>query len=180
MKAHLLALTMLTFATTTYAFEKVAVEDGHFTKVNAALNNEKDMKIQSLNKLLEQQQKSYERKIVFLEEELKKSKDRLIEKSINHDKIQAMTESRFNEEAAFLKREVVAKTKTMMEYQRQLEKIKPSEDLKQLIKINTDLAVELRKSSDQMALIQLKGSALADKPDPVEVKGGRMPASVEH
>lgn len=181
MKAQLFVLTILTFTSATYAFDKVAVEDGNFTKVNTTLKNEKDMKIQALNKLLDQQQHSYEAKISYLEDELKKAKDRLIEKSINHDKIQAMNEARFNEENNFLKREVVAKTKTMMEYQRQLEKIKPSEDLKELIKVNAELAVELRKSTDQMALIQLKGNALADKPT-YETKAagqGRMPASVE-
>lgn len=181
MKAHLIALTILTFASATHAFDKVAVEDGTFAKIKTTLNNEKDMKIQALNKLLDQQQHSYETKISYLEEELRKSKERLIEKSINHDKIQSMAEARFNEETTFLKREVIAKTKTMMEYQRQLEKFKPSENLKELIKINAELAVELRKSTDHLALIQLKGNAIADRPDSVETKPaaqGRMPASV--
>lgn len=66
-----------------------------------------------------------------------------------------------------------------MEYQRQLEKIKPSEDMKNLIKINTELALENRRSTDQLALIQLKGNeGLAKQLDAKEATGGRMPASV--
>lgn len=190
MKANLLVLTLLTLATTASATDKLLFEDGQrpvyvgyaapdFPKAGETVaSNEKDMKIANLNKLLDQQQRLYEEKISYLQEELKKSKDRLVEKSINHEKMQAFQERQFNEESGFLKRELVAKTKTMMEYQRQLEKIKPSDEMKTLIKINTDLAVELRRSTDQVAFYQLKNDAIANKPLEVKKEGNRMPASV--
>lgn len=201
MKANLLVLTLLTLATTVSAKEAMFVEGGHTTfKAYAAedgsanpfkngipgggsvamMESDKDMKISNLNKLLEQQQHSYDEKISYLQDELKKSKERLIEKSINTEKIQANVEKRFAEESSYLKKELVAKTKTIMEYQRQLEKVKPSEELKNLINSNTQLAVELRRSNDQLAIIQLKtNEAMAAKPAPAQATGGRMPASVD-
>lgn len=193
MKANLLILTLLTLATSASAKVMMTNDDGgakvlayaydkpDFKAIAAAsaTGSEKDVKIAALNKLLDQQQRAYEDKVSYLEEELKKSKERLIEKSINTDKMTAILEKRFSEESTFLKKELVAKTKTLMEYQRQLEKIKPSEDMKNLIKINTELAMENRRSGDQLALIQLKGSEnLAKEPDSKAVTGGRMPASV--
>lgn len=140
--------------------------------------DQKEAKIAYLTKMLEQQQKLYEQKVSYLEYELKKSKERLVEKSLNNEKTQEYLENKFAEESAYLKRELVARTKTVMEYQRQLEKIKPSEDMKNLIKVNTELAIEVRKSTDQLALIQLKQEA--DKPHFGGNAGGaRMPASVE-
>ena len=44
------------------------------------------MKVVYLTKLLDQQQKSYDVKISFLENELSKTKDRLIEKSMNQER----------------------------------------------------------------------------------------------
>ncbi|MBY0414090.1 MAG: hypothetical protein K2Q18_07985 [Bdellovibrionales bacterium] len=187
MKASLLALSLLAITTSVQAHENMWTENGYpnngvVTTSNAGAlgNNEKDIKIATLSKLLEQQQRLYEEKIIYLEEELKKSKDRLVEKSINHDKMQAFQERNFSEESSFLKKELVAKTKTLMEYQRQLEKIKPTEEVKNLIKINTDLAIELRKTTDQIALMHLKGDALATKPLDTAATGGRMPASSNH
>ena len=192
MKANLLILTLLTLTTSVSATEMMNTIDGGAKVVAYAYEkpdfsaavagnseSEKDMKIANLNKLLDQQQRAYEEKVTYLEDELKKSKERLIEKSINTDKMTAVVERRFNEESAYLKRELVAKTKTLMEYQRQLEKIKPSEEMKEMIKVNTELAIQNRRTSDQLALIQLKGSEnLAKYPDAKEVTGGRMPASV--
>lgn len=186
MKAYLLtcmALSSLIFLPALKASEVLYVEDGHGTykwDASASESNlkesEKDAKIVYLGKMLDQQQKLYEEKINYLEYELKKSKERLVEKSINQDKIQDSMLTRFNEESNYLKKELVAKTKTLLEYQRQLEKIKPSEDMKNLIKVNTELALELRKSTDQLALIQIKrDDVLADKPKEAT---GRMPASI--
>jgi hypothetical protein len=191
MKANLLILILLSIATSISAKEALINEDGgarviayayekpDFKAISAVVENEKDMKIVTLNKLLDQQQRLYEEKVTYLEEELKKSKDRLIEKSINHDKMKATMEKRFAEESNFLKKELVAKTKSMMEYQRQLEKVKPSEELKNLIKANTELALENRRTADQLALVQVKGyENLAKQADSKEVTHGRMPASV--
>ncbi|MBC7714387.1 MAG: hypothetical protein H7177_13665 [Rhizobacter sp.] len=191
MKANLLILTLLTIATSVSAKQALTTEDGGARviayayekpdfKAGANLaDNEKDMKIMTLNKLLDQQQRLYEQKVTYLEEELKKSKDRLVEKSINHDKMKSTMEKRFAEETTYLKKELVAKTKTAMEYQRQLEKIKPSDAMKDLIKVNTELALENRRTTDQLALIQLKGyENVAHEQTTKEVSNGRMPASV--
>ena len=201
MKANLLVLTLLSLATTVSAKEALFVEGGHtaaytayttegsanpfkngtpIAQAVAMEQSEKDMKIANLNKLLEQQQHSYDEKISYLQDELKKSKERLIEKSINTEKLQANVDKRYNEETSYLKKELVAKTKTLMEYQRQLEKVKLSDEMKNIIKANTELAVELRRSNDQLAIVQLQASeAIAGKAAPAQTTGGRMPASVE-
>ncbi len=180
-----LSASSLTFATEMMPFEggkvplnlnagmEIYKTDGSLTE------NEKDLKIINLNKTLEQQQRMYEEKITYLEDELQKSKDRLVEKSINHDKAQEFLEKRFAEETGYLKKELVAKTKSMMEFQRQAEKIKPSDDMKNLIKINTELALELRKSTDDAAFTKLKGENFAKSIEKLPSSGGRMPASVD-
>lgn len=188
MKANLLALTVLSIATfSAQAGEKLFVEGGYnsfssyakTTDVEKITESEKDMKIANLNKLLDQQQRLYEEKISYLEDELKKSKERLVEKSINYDAKEELMEKKFAEESTFLKKELVAKTKTMMEYQRQLEKIKPSEEMKNLIQANAELAIQLRSTTDQIASMQIHGGeAFAVKKD-APAAGNRMPASVE-
>jgi hypothetical protein len=202
MKANLLVLTLFSLVTTVSAKEVLFVEGGDtvsytaYTTTQGSANpfkngmpvpqavaieqSEKDMKIANLYKLLEQQQHSYDEKIAYLQDELKKSKERLIEKSINTEKLQANVEKRYNEESSYLKKELVAKTKTLMEYQRQLEKVKLSDEMKNIIKANTELAVELRKSNDQLAIVQLQANeAIAGKAAPAQATGGRMPASVQ-
>lgn len=155
-------------------------EDAFMKKINdeykeTAFNEE--MKVTYLTKLLEHQQKAYEDKITFLETELRKTKDRLIEKSMNQEKIEEAMKEKYGAEVVALKKELAYTTKTMLEYQRQIEKNKPSEDIKKLIKINTDLAAELRKSEDQIAFIQLKQMEMARANGKTEAKG-RVPASV--
>lgn len=181
MRPNLLALTVLTLAATAVSAKEMFFADPGketFIKyVNSdyqpTKDSDKDMKIVYLNKLLDQQQKMYDEKIVYLETELKKSKERLVEKSINQEKMQDYMEARFAEESSYFKKELVAKTKTLMEYQRQLEKIKPSEDMKELIKVNTLMAVELRSSADSLAIaqIQINNGAKAEN-------SGRKPASL--
>ena len=134
-----------------------------------------DMKVIYLTKLLDQQQKSYEVKMSFLENELRKTKDRLIEKSMNQEKIEEAMIEKYSAETIFLKRELAYKTKSLLEYQRQIEKMKPSEDLKNMIKLNTELASELRKSEDQIAYIELKH---VEETQGFHT-GARLPASVK-
>ena len=60
------------------------------------------------------------------------------------------------------------------------EKVKLSDEMKNIIKANTELAVELRKSNDQLAIVQLQANeAIAGKAAPAQATGGRMPASVQ-
>lgn len=185
MKARILALSTLMVCSPLIASETFWTDAGKertiaYTATPAVddkIECQKDAKIGYLTKMLDQQQKMYESKISYLEFELKKSKERLVEKSINNERAQAFLEAKFAEEATNLKKELVAKTKTNLEYQRQLEKIKPSEEMKNLIKVNTELAIEVRKSTDQIALMQLKH----EEPKLENfgtTGGGRMPASV--
>ncbi len=134
-------------------------EEDYITKLNEEYkeaNSNQEMKVNYLTKLLEHQRISYEEKISFIEGELLKTKERLVEKSMNQEKIEESMKEKYNAENILLKKELAYKTKSLLEYQRQIEKMKPSEDLKNIIKLNTELAAELRKSEDQMAFIQLK------------------------
>ena len=134
-----------------------------------------EMKVTYLTRLIDQQQKSYDEKITFLESELRKTKDRLIEKSMNQDKIEEAMIEKYSAEATFYKRELAYKTKSLLEYQRQIEKMKPADDLKNMIKLNTDLASELRRSEDQIAVMQLKHI----EGMPGGNSASRLPASVK-
>jgi hypothetical protein len=153
-------------------------EDGYaapMVDLIAETNYSQDMKVTYLTKLLDQQQKSYDDKITFLETELRKTKDRLIEKSMNQEKIEEAMIEKYSAEAVFLKRELAYKTKSLLEFQRQIEKMKPTEDLKNMIKLNTELASELRRSEDQIAIMQLKHV----EGMPGANSGARLPASVK-
>lgn len=111
--------------------------------------------------------KQYEDKVTYLESELAKYKDRLVEKSLYLEKSQEGLKIKHEQEIAFLKREVIYKTKSLLEAQRQLEKINPSEDMKNLIRLNNEMAAQMRRAEDQLAMSQLKN----DK--------GRVPASIK-
>ncbi|MGZ3787404.1 MAG: hypothetical protein ACXVLQ_02710 [Bacteriovorax sp.] len=152
-------------------------DDNYIKTVNEdykEISFNEEMKVSYLTKLLEHQQKAYDDKISFIETELRKTKDRLIEKSMNQEKIEEAMKEKYSAEAVALKKELAYKTKTLLEYQRQLEKMKPSEDMKKLIKLNTELASELRRSEDQIAFIQLKQSEGTHKDQSLN----RFPASV--
>jgi hypothetical protein len=164
------------------ARDLVPFDDAYYS-VKSEINEEvstgdysQDMKVTYLTKLLDQQQKLYDEKITFLETELRKTKDRLIEKSMNQEKLEEAMKDKYSAEAVHLKRELAYTTKSLMEYQRQIEKMKPDEDLKNMIKLNTELASELRRSEDQIAIIQLKG--IEAMPGMRPAGGSRMPASV--
>lgn len=179
MKASFFIFSLLILPVNLHAKEMLPVDDSStpviayayekpdFKKMAMVNQNEKDVKILNLNKRLEEQKRLYLEKITYLEFELKKSKERLIEKSIHADNLMASSQKRFDEESTYLKKELISKTKTLMEYQRQLEKTHPSDEIKNLIKINTELALEVRRSNDQLAVIQLRGREM------------RMPASTE-
>ena len=62
--------------------------DAQLAEANKVENYDQNMKVTYLTKLLEHQQKAYDEKISFLENELQKTKARLIEKSLNQDKIE--------------------------------------------------------------------------------------------
>jgi hypothetical protein len=132
-----------------------------------------------LSKTLLRQQIAYEGKITTLESELKKTKERLIEKSINHEAQLETLKKQYDNETLSLKRELASKTKTMLEFQRLVEKMNPSDELKKLIKLNTELASEVRSNEDRLAIIQLKGSGAFPREKSLE-HNLRMPASSTH
>ena len=97
------------------------------------------------------------------------------DEELNQEKIEEAMIEKYSAEAVLLKRELAYKTKSLLEYQRQIEKMKPSEDLKNMIKLNTELASELRKSEDHIAYIELKHVEAT----PGVHAGSRLPASVK-
>lgn len=134
-----------------------------------------DMKVMYLTRLLTQQQVTYEAKLAYLENELNKTKERLIQKSMNQEKVEERLIEKYSKETLVVKKELAYKTKSLLEYQRQIEKMKPNEDLKNMIKLNTELASELRKSEDQIAYMELKNAEIV----PGVRSGSRLPASVK-
>lgn len=171
-----LALATLISPTSLVAREFNPAEDMSITPaVVADSGYTQDMKVAFLTKLLDQQQKAYESRISFLESELRKTKERLITKSMNQEKFEEEMMAKHHSELMVFKRELAYKTKSLLEYQRQMEKMKPSEDLKNIIRINTELASELRRSEDQIAVMQLKQMEVM----PGKNSGSRLPASVK-
>ena len=134
-----------------------------------------EAKIMYLTKLLEKNEKAYQEKISYLENELRKTRDRLIEKSAYQEKSEEALVSKYTAEVITIKKELAYKTKSLLEYQRQMEKMKPTEDLKSMIKLNTELASELRRSEDQIAIMQLKHIEQM----PGANSNSRLPASVK-
>lgn len=180
MKALIVSIITIT-TLPVYAKDLAPFDDTFYKEVkeyNDAAVVDKDLKVTYLTKLLDQQQKSYDEKITFLETELRKTKDRLIEKSMNQEKVEEMMKEKYSAEALHLKKELAYTTKSLLDYQRQIEKMKPNEDLKNMIKLNTELASELRRSEDQIAIIQLKGIESMPSVYPGNGAGTRMPASV--
>ena len=141
------------------------------TGIAREFNSYEDIASYSNNSKSNFNEKKYEDKIQFLEIELAKYKTKLVEKSLSLEKTQEEMQTKYDQEIAYLKRDNNYKTKSLLEAQRQLEKINPSEDMKTLVKVNTELASEIRKNQDQMAMSQLKFSNENTK--------GRFPASVK-
>lgn len=131
-----------------------------------------------LTKTMAYQQRSYEQRIFFLENELQKTKQRLIEVSMNSEKTETFFRDQFDTQVAELKKEVAVKNRSILEYQRQLEKINPSEDFKNLVKLNTELASNLRKSENMLATYSFEAvQKLANKENALNKT--RSPASNE-
>lgn len=172
---------MMIFSLTAGARELIAFDDAYWGQVQEATKAQQhhdELKAVYLTKTLETQKKMYEEKIAFLESELRKTRDRLLEKSLMQEKMAQAMEEKYSREARMYKQSLAHTTRTLMEYQRQMEKMKPSEDLKNVIRLNTQLASELRKSEDQIAIIQLKGIEAMPGIYNSKGSGARMPASV--
>jgi hypothetical protein len=76
--------------------------------------------------------------------------------------------------------------RSLYEAQRQIEKMEPSEDLKKLVVLNSELSADLRKTEGHMAIIQLENKKLTETTSSKNIKlknisdrsNNRMPASV--
>jgi len=178
MKAFITYSLFITFSTSLIAKEFFPYDDYDFTPAVDLIvekNCTQDTKIIYLMKQLEQQSKLYESKISFMETELNKTKERLIQKSMNQESIETAMQEKYASESIQLKKDLASTTKSLLLFQRQMEKMKPSEDLKNIIKLNTELASQLRKSEDQMAVMQYK--SLETRPGPAT--NDRRPASIK-
>lgn len=175
-------IILMTFSVSAQARELIPFDATYLGLVKEemqALESQENVKALYLTKALHQQKMMYEEKIAYLESELKKTKDRLLEKSLMQEKMNQAMEEKYSHEARVYKQSLAHTTRTLMEYQRQMEKMKPSEDLKNMIRLNTQLASELRKSEDQIAIIQLKGIEAMPGLYNSKGTGVRMPASVQ-
>ena len=178
MKALITYSLFMTFASSLFAKEIIPFDDyyaGASIDLVIEKNCTQDTKIIYLMKQLEQQSKLYESKISFMETELDKTKERLIQKSMNQESIETAMQEKYARESIQLKKDLAYATKSLLLFQRQMEKMKPAEDLKNIIKLNTELASQLRKSEDQIASMQYKS---------LEIKPGtairdRKPASIK-
>lgn len=142
----------------------------------------KDIEIANLTKTIAFMQRDYEAKINNLQIELTKLQTRLLDKALNEEKIQTALKERFDIESAALKKELAYKTKLNFELQRQLEKINLNEDTKNLIKMNTDLAANLRKTESALAFYEASNKSqniVNQNVKPLKDKSLRKPASTE-
>lgn len=179
MKSTLFILSLL--AVHSISAKEIRVFDDKFMKqVNEdykAVAVENENQLINLEKTIAYMQRNYEAKVNFLEVELTKTKDRLVEKSINEEKIQQSIRNDYEDQISSLRKELAMKNRSILELQRMVEKIKPNEDTKNLIKLNNELASELRKNEGQVAALQLE---LRRSINTTHVEGGnRKPASVE-
>ncbi len=168
-----------TSAVFAYEFDAAYEAGKSNLEVNAYVSYSADEKleqdrVQFLTRQMAMNQKMYENKISYLESELEKMKSRLIEKSLVLEKYEASLKNKYELELYDMKKELAQRNKAILQYQRQIEKMNPSEDLKNVIKINTELASELRKSEGQLAAIQLQVKEFAPKDI---TKANRLPAS---
>ena len=183
MKTSLFLVFSMMLCMEVKAYEVEFVEQGLYTvpdyeNMDGYINqNDKDIKILNLTYLLERQEKMYHDKIMYLERELKKSNERIVALSLNNDRNYDLAQKKAAEENNFLKKDIVAKTKTIMEFQRQLEKIQPGKDVQKQIIQETLLAVEMRRTADQLAINNLLDARKAHPAKDQEAK--RMPASVD-
>ena len=148
-----------------------------YQKTITADNYNRDVTIANLEKTVAYQQRAYEEKINYLEVELLKYQNRLVEKSISEEKIYTAVKNQYEVEINTLKKELAQRTRSTLEMQRQIEKMQPSEDLKKVIQLNNELAADLRKSEGQLAAIQLEYKKSHDTLKPNGFN--RAPASVE-
>lgn len=146
---------------------QMKVENDQFAK-----NYEQHLEIGSLKRELASVADRYQQKTQYLETELQKTKEKLIETAVYNNKREEFYANKFKVDTETLKNELILKNKLIAEYQRELEKLKADPTYKDLAKQNLELASQMRN--------------LDQKPFDLETKDGfnqesnrRMPASVK-
>lgn len=186
--SHLFVLSTL-FSTSLLAIEKMPIEYSStpaFIAFNAEdkqeyqkmtevfQNHEQEQTILTLKKTILDQKQDYEKRIAYLEKELKKSQ------IVLYEKIKIFEQAKSDQERKH-KLEKIAQTKEMMKYQRELEKVRPNRESKEFLMAQADLALQMRKSQEQMAINSKEPYATLDNFKTMETTNSpkRLPASVE-
>lgn len=122
-----------------YQQYKEQVEKNQMSK-----NYEQHLQIHALKRDLASVKTNYEYKSEYLENELEKTKTKLIETSLSANKKEEFYSKKFKTEIDSLRNELVLKNKIIAEYQREIEKFKSDKDYKELAKQNFELASQVR------------------------------------
>ena len=107
-------------------------------------NYEQHLQIHALKRDLASVKTNYGEKAEYLENELEKTKTKLIETSLTSNKKEEFYSKKYKTEIDSLKSELVLKNKVIAEYQREIEKLKSDKDYKELAKQNFELASQVR------------------------------------
>ncbi len=109
-----------------------------------AASYEQNLEIQSLKREIASTANSLTARTKYLEEELAKTKEILIDTAIAANKKEDYYNNTYKKELDKLKEELVLKNKILAEYQREVEKLKSDREYKELAKQNFELASQLR------------------------------------
>lgn len=134
------------------------------------------IEMQNYIKTIEQ---GYKNKISYLENEIQKSKHNFIELSLSKDKINDKCLQKLEEKNIYCRNGMASKDRTIMEYQRQLEKHPPKDELKRIIYSSTMAVIEKRKFHDHFAVKALN----QQYPQTIKNESDfnfRVPASLPH
>lgn len=135
-------------------------------------------RIAQLERELEIQKVNYEKKIEYLQAELRKSQKNLVERSVNQMKKEKMIAEDHIQDKKEMTQKLAITNQKLQEYQNLLSAVKPNQDMKLLIESNTQLAAELRKATNQLAHPNLKKAGATEA---IAIKdtnsSGRFPAS---
>lgn len=167
--------------------------DQHIENLVAQTNS--SFELQSLERKIEMQKKHYEERIAYLQAELKKAQTKVVENAIAYQAREKKLKDEFKIEKSTYTRDIIAKNKTILEYNQIIDKFKLGAEAKELIETNNQLAIQLRAAQDQIAgmkyLEQYPLETLANKEfknvsefgtfpkEAVPTKATRLPASVK-
>lgn len=144
-----------------YELYKEKIKNDHYAK-----NYEQNLQIHSLKRELASVANTYMARSEYLEKELTKTKEKLIETTVAARKKEEYYTQKYNDDLENLKQEIVLKNKILAEYQREIEKIKSNNEYKELAKQNLELASQLRNYNQKTIEA------------PINENNRRMPASV--